>query len=184
MSTTALFFPGQASQYVGMGADLYEHSAAVRDLYTLASELVGENLATLSFEGPAETLKQTRFTQPAILVHSLAVLTVLGDAVPPFDFAAGHSLGEYGALAVTGVLTFEDALKAVARRAALMEEACRAESGTMAAIMGLSLEQVTQICQRAADDGIVVPANINSPVQIVVSGQVRAVETAARLAKE
>jgi len=184
MSKTALFFPGQASQYVGMGKDLYEASAEVKRLYSLASDLIGENLATLSFEGPAERLKQTRFTQPAILVHSLAVLTVMGDKLPPFDFAAGHSLGEYGALAVAGAMSFEDAVRAVARRATLMEEACQKNPGTMAAVMGLDADTTERICVEASDQGVVIPANFNSAVQIAVSGHIVSVEKAVQLARE
>jgi [acyl-carrier-protein] S-malonyltransferase len=184
MSKTALFFPGQASQYVGMGKDLYDASAEVRQLYAMASELIGEDLAKLSFEGPAETLKQTRFTQPAILVHSLAVLTMLGDKVPAFDYAAGHSLGEYGALAAAGAMSSEDAVKAVVRRAALMEDACQKNPGTMAAVMGLDAGKTEEVCSRASGDGVVVPANFNSAVQIAVSGSVVSVEEAVRLAKE
>ena len=183
MSKTALFFPGQASQYVGMGKDLFESSGEVRNLYQMASDELHVDLARLSFEGPAEQLKQTRFTQPAILVHSLSVLTILGDDLPPFDFAAGHSLGEYGALAVTGALSFADAIRAVVRRATLMEEACVAQPGTMAAMLGMTEEQVQQACQRASHAGIVVPANFNSGTQIAVSGAVTAVEEAVRVAK-
>ena len=184
MSKTALFFPGQASQYVGMGKDLYESSADVRRLYQLASDELKIDLAKLSFEGPAEQLKQTRFTQPAILVHSLAVLTILGDDLPPFDFAAGHSLGEYGALAATGALSADDAIKAVVRRATLMEEACRQEPGTMAAMMGMTEQQVSEACRKAQSVGVVVPANFNSSAQIAISGAVPAVEEAVRVAKE
>ena len=124
MSKTALIFPGQASQYVGMGKDLYDSSAEVRKLYDLASSELGADIARLSFEGPAEELTRTRFTQPAILLHSLAVLTVLGDRIPEYDFAAGHSLGEYVAWAVAGAISYEDAVRAVVRRATLMEQAC------------------------------------------------------------
>lgn len=184
MSKTALFFPGQASQYVGMGKDLYDASAEVRQLYSMASELIGEDLAKLSFEGPAETLKQTRFTQPAILVHSLAVLTMLGEKVPSFDYAAGHSLGEYGALAAAGAMSYEDAVKAVVRRAALMEDACQKNPGTMAAVMGLDSGKTEEVCSRASGEGVVVPANFNSAVQIAVSGSIVSVEEAVRLAKE
>ncbi|MBD3401632.1 ACP S-malonyltransferase [candidate division GN15 bacterium] len=184
MSKTALFFPGQASQYVGMGKDLYDASAEVRRLYQLASDEIGEDIAKLSFEGPAETLKRTRFTQPAILLHSLAVLTMLKDAELSFDYAAGHSLGEYGALAVCGAMSFDDAIRAVVRRASLMEEACVANPGTMAAVMGLSDEQISTVCAEAAGDGVVVPANYNSDVQIVISGSVDAVTRAADKAKE
>lgn len=183
MSKTVLFFPGQASQYVGMAKDLYEHSAEVRRLYELASDEISVDIARLSFEGPADELKRTRFTQPAILLHSLAVLTILGDDLPDYDYAAGHSLGEYGALAVTGALSFEDAVRAVVKRAALMEGACRKNPGTMAATMGLSPEQAQRICNEASPVGVVVPANFNSEGQIVISGDVAAVEKAVELAK-
>ncbi len=184
MNKTALFFPGQASQYVGMGKDLYDSSADVRALYEFAAKEMGVDIARLSFEGPADELKRTRYTQPAILLHSLAVLTILKDDLPPFDFAAGHSLGEYGALAVTGALSYTDAIKAVVRRASLMEDACRKNPGTMAAIIGLADEQVEEVCRQAADAGVIVPANYNSPNQVVVSGSIPGVERAMALAKQ
>ena len=184
MSKTVLFFPGQASQYVGMGRDLYESSEEVRNLYKIASDEMNLDLPRLSFEGPVEELKRTRITQPAILVHSLAVLTVLGDRLPEFDFAAGHSLGEYGALAVTGALSFEDAIKAVVTRAHLMEDACQAKPGTMAAIVGLDEGQIDAICKAASAKGIVVPANFNSASQIAISGDMAGIEEATRLARE
>lgn len=184
MSKTVLFFPGQASQYVGMGKDLYDYSADVRRLYQMASDALGEDIARLSFDGPAEELKRTRFTQPAILLHSLAVLSVIESDALSFDYAAGHSLGEYGALAACGALSFEDAILAVVRRATLMEEACVANPGTMAAVMGLSEEQIDDVCARASSSGVVVPANYNSDAQIVVSGAVEGVERAAELARE
>ena len=183
MSKTVLFFPGQASQYVGMARDLHESSAEVRHLYELASDEMKVDIACLSFEGPAEELKRTRFTQPAILLHSLAVLKILGDALPEFDFAAGHSLGEYGALAVTGAFSYDDAVRAVVKRAALMEDACVRNPGTMAATMGLTPEQVQKVCDDASPYGVVVPANYNSEGQIVISGDIAAVEKAAELAK-
>jgi [acyl-carrier-protein] S-malonyltransferase len=167
-----------------MGKDLYDASAEVKRLYSLASDLIGEDLATLSFEGPAERLRQTRFTQPAILVHSLAVLAVMGDKLPPFDFAAGHSLGEYGALAVAGAMSFDDAVRAVARRATLMEEACQRNPGTMAAVMGLDADTTERICAEASGQGVVIPANFNSAVQIAVSGHIVSVEKAVQLARE
>ena len=184
MAKTVLLFPGQASQYVGMGKDLYQESAEVRKLYELASDVIGEDIAELSFNGPSETLRRTRFTQPAILLHSLAMLQVMKDEPLSFEFAAGHSLGEYGALAACGALSFEDAVKAVVRRASLMEEACVANPGTMAAVMGLSSEEVDQLCEKASAAGVVVPANYNSDAQIVISGAVAAVEKAVEVAKE
>jgi [acyl-carrier-protein] S-malonyltransferase len=184
MSKTVFFFPGQASQYVGMGKDLYESSAEVKRLYQLASDELHVDLAKLSFEGPAEQLKQTRFTQPSILVHSLSVLTILGEDLPPCDYAAGHSLGEYGALAVAGALSFEDAIRAVVRRATLMEEACVKQPGTMAAILGMTEAQVAEVCQKASKAGVVVAANFNSNAQIAVSGSLAGVEEAVRVAKE
>lgn len=184
MSKTVLLFPGQASQYVGMGQDLFEASDKVRQLYKIASDEIGEDIAKLSFEGPAERLKMTRFTQPAILMHSLAVMTVLDGSLPSFEYACGHSLGEYSALAAVGAISFEDAIKAVVRRAALMEDACQKNPGTMAAVIGLSREQLDDVCSRAASKGVVVPANFNSDSQVVVSGHVAAVEEAVRLARE
>ena len=156
MSKTVLFFPGQASQYVGMGKELFDHSDNVRALYDLVSKEMGDDIAKLSFEGPAEKLKKTKYTQPAILLHALSVLTVLGEKLPNFDYACGHSLGEYAALAVTGALSFEEALKAVVKRAALMEDACQKNPGTMAAIMGLDEHTVLEVCKKASNEGIVI----------------------------
>ncbi len=185
MSKTVFLFPGQASQYVGMGKDLYNDSNKVRKLYQLASDEIGEDIAKLSFEGPSEELKRTRFTQPAILVHALSVLTILEERTPAFDFACGHSLGEYAALAAVGAMTFEDAIKAVVKRASLMEEACQKTPGTMAAVMGLAPEKVDEICKQATDNnGVVIPANYNSKIQIAISGSVVSVEKAVELAKE
>ncbi len=184
MSKTALLFPGQASQYVGMGQDLYNASSEVKKLYEIASDAMSFDIAKLSFEGPAEELKRTRFTQPAILLHSLAVLTFLKDSMPSFDFACGHSLGEYSALAAVGALSFEDAIKAVVERASLMEKACQENKSTMAAIIGLNEEKIVEVCKKASEKGIVVPANFNSSTQIAISGSFEAVEAATVIAKE
>ncbi len=184
MSKTAIIFPGQASQYVGMGKDLYETHSVVKELYQFASDEIGEDMAKLSFEGPAERLKETRFTQPAILIHSLAILKILRDNLPKADFTAGHSLGEYGSLALSGALSFEDAIRAVVKRATLMEEACRKNPGTMAAVIGLDEQKIEDICKAASTDGVVVPANFNSTNQIVISGDLSAVERACPLCKE
>ncbi len=183
MSKTALFFPGQGSQYVGMGRDIYNAGPEVKDLYELTSDEIGVDIAKLSFEGPPEELKKTRFTQPAILLHSLAILTVLREHIPAFDYAAGHSLGEYGALAISGALSFENAIKAVVKRALLMEEACQKSPSTMAAILGLDADKVKQICVDASSSGVVVPANFNSGKQVVISGEPAAVEKAVSLAR-
>ncbi len=184
MNKTAIIFPGQASQYVGMGKDLYETHAEVKELYQFASEEIGEDMARLSFEGPADRLKETRFTQPAILIHSLAILKILKDNLPKADLTAGHSLGEYGSLALSGTFSFEDSIRAVVKRASLMEEACRKNPGTMAAIIGLDEQKIEEICKSASVDGVVVPANFNSASQIVISGDLSAVERACTLCKE
>ena len=176
-------FPGQGSQYVGMARDLHNNFEEVRNLYKLASDELGEDIAKLSFEGPAEKLKQTRFTQPAILLHSLAVLTSLKESLPQFDYACGHSLGEYSALAATGAMSFELAIKAVVKRASLMEQACLESPGSMAVVIGLTEEKVLEICQTALTSGVVVPANYNSKSQIVISGSVNAVKVATEIAK-
>ncbi len=184
MSKIAIVFPGQASQYVGMGKDLYDSNPMVRKLYEIASDEIGEDIAKLSFDGPAEKLTETRFTQPAILLHSLAVLWIIKDRLPKVTLTAGHSLGEYGALSLAGALSPVDSVKAVVRRASLMEEACRKNPGTMAAIIGLDEGKIEDICKKASVKGVVVPANFNSANQIVISGAVAGVEEAVNLCKE
>lgn len=179
-----MIFPGQASQYVGMGQEWYDLSDQVKQFYTRASDLLGDDLARISFEGPAEKLKQTLFTQPAILIHSLAVLEVCRRQIPDHVFAAGHSLGEYSALVSCGALSNEDAITAVCTRARLMEEACRNNPGTMAAILALPEEKLEAVCKSASDKGVVTMANINSSLQVAISGDFPAVEEACRLAKE
>jgi len=167
-----------------MGRDLYDGFAQVRKLYDLASGELGEDIAALSFNGPADELKKTRFTQPAILLHSLAVLTALKDTTVEFDYAAGHSLGEYSALVACEALSFGDAIKAVVKRASLMEVACVDNPGTMAAVMGLSLEKINDVCNSASYKGVVVPANFNSGKQVVISGSLSGVKEAVGLAQE
>ncbi len=184
MGKIAIVFPGQASQYVGMGKDIYDADASIRKLYDIASQEIGEDIAKLSFEGPKERLTETRFTQPAILLHSLAILWVLKDKLPKVTLTAGHSLGEYGALSLAGVLSPVDSVKAVVKRAALMEEACRKNPGTMAAIIGLEGDKIEEICKTASAKGIVVPANFNAANQIVISGAIPGVEEACKLCKE
>jgi [acyl-carrier-protein] S-malonyltransferase len=184
MKKTAYIFPGQASQYVGMGRELFGRSPRVREFYAQASQLLGDDLARISFEGPAEMLKRTIYTQPAILVHALALLEIVGKELPSHIFAAGHSLGEYAALVSCGSLSCEDAITAVCTRAQLMEQACRERPGTMAAILDLSDDKLDAVCRAAAAKGIIAKANINSAIQVAVSGEQAAVEEACRLAKE
>lgn len=178
---TALLFPGQASQYVGMGKDLYENVDRARELFDAANDIMGSDLKTICFEGPAEDLKQTRYTQPAIFVHSVIIAELLGVTAAA---AAGHSLGEYSALVAAGALSFEDGLRLVKKRGELMQEAGTRSPGTMAAVIGAEADVVEAACAEAADAGIVQPANFNSPGQIVISGSVEGVDRAMEVLKE
>ncbi|MBD3217892.1 MAG: ACP S-malonyltransferase [candidate division Zixibacteria bacterium] len=184
MGKTAFIFPGQASQYVGMAKDFYDSSPEVKKLYDRASEILGYDLADVSFSGPIEKLTQTVYTQPAILVHSLAVLTEMGDDFGEVEFAAGHSLGEYSALAFAGVLSFEDSILAVKERSRAMQSACDAAEGTMAALIGCEGENLEKLLEEASKTGIIQPANFNSPGQVAVSGDRKAVEKAIEIAKD
>jgi len=179
---TAAVFPGQGSQFVGMGRDLCESSGRVRELYAQAGEALGVDLARLSFEGPEEKLNQTVNTQPAIFVHSLAAWYLLEEKGFEPSMVAGHSLGEYSALAAAGFFSFEEGLSLVALRGSLMQQAGDKAPGTMAAIIGLEDHLVQQLCDEAADT--VVPANYNSPGQVVISGTVGGVGKVMEKAKQ
>ncbi len=180
----AFIFPGQASQYVGMGQDLYEHFESARKIFDFADTLLDFDLKKVCFEGPEEELKLTFITQPAIFVHSIAVFTLLKDKGWQPSGVAGHSLGEYSALVAAGSLSFEDGLKLVQKRGQLMHESGNNHPGTMAAIIGLSEEQVNELCQRLEPRGVIQPANFNSPGQIAISGEVEVIRAAIEIAKE
>jgi len=182
MANTAILFPGQGSQYVGMGKDWYEGDPEARELFDGANEILGIDLRKICFDGPEEELRQTRNTQPAIFIHGVLVakLTHHLDA----SAAAGHSLGEYTALVAAGAMGFEDGLRLVRLRGELMQEAGETRKGTMAAIVGLPVADLEDVCREASASGIVRPANFNSPGQIVVSGEVGGVRRAMELAKQ
>jgi|TARA_B110001454_G_scaffold68884_1_gene67262 [acyl-carrier-protein] S-malonyltransferase len=177
----AFLFPGQGSQYVGMGEDFYTNSDFARETYDKASNLLGFDLKEISFNGPEETLKETQYTQPAIFVHSIIVDKFLKEKDKIPDAVAGHSLGEFTALVSADVLSFENALNIVKIRSSEMAEAGKIFPGTMAAILGADDDQLKIICNQ---DGIVVPANLNAPGQVVISGEIKAIGNAILTAKE
>jgi [acyl-carrier-protein] S-malonyltransferase len=177
----AYVFPGQASQFEGMGKDLYGSSEEARSIFEQGNGMLGFRITDVMFEGSAEDLKQTKVTQPAVFLHSIVKAKLAGDAFQP-GAVAGHSLGEFSALVAADALSFEEGLKLVQARALAMQKACEAEESTMAAIIGLEDEVVEQICSRIED--IVVPANYNCPGQLVISGSVPGVEKAVEQLKE
>ena len=183
-STVAFLFPGQGSQAVGMGKELAEKYPAAKRTFEEADEALGYRLSQLCFEGPEEQLRLTETTQPAILTASVAAWRVLDENGLKPGFVAGHSLGEYSAHVAAGTLSFADAVRAVRNRGKYMQEAVPVGVGAMAAILGMSLERVTDVCRDASQGEVCEPANINSPEQIVISGNKTAVERAAQLAGE
>ncbi|MFK7001944.1 ACP S-malonyltransferase [Flavobacterium oreochromis] len=175
----AYVFPGQGAQFTGMGKDLYESSVLAKELFEKANEILGFRITDIMFEGTAEELKETKVTQPAVFLHSVILAKVL-DIKP--DMVAGHSLGEFSALVANGSLSFEDGLQLVSQRALAMQEACEITPSTMAAVLNLEDKVVEDIC--ASIDGVVVAANYNCPGQLVISGELKAVELACEKMKE
>src|SRR5246127_1617215 len=180
----ALIFPGQGSQVVGMGKELAEKFLVARQTFEEADDALGYKLSQLCFEGPEEQLRLTEITQPAILTTSVAALRVLETRMPKPAYVAGHSLGEYSAHVASGTFSFADALRTVRKRGKYMQEAVPVGVGTMAAILGMELDKVIAVCEEAAQGEVCSAANINSPDQVVISGNTAAVERATRLADE
>lgn len=180
----AFIFPGQGSQVVGMGKDLAEKYPIAKQTFEEADDALGYKISKLCFEGPEEELRMTEVTQPAILTASIAALRVLEGRIPKPRFVAGHSMGEYTAHVTSGTISFADAVRTLRNRGKYMQEAVPVGVGAMAAILGMDLEKVTAVCEDAAQGEVCSPANINSPEQIVISGNTAAVERGAKLADE
>ncbi|MGZ0015978.1 ACP S-malonyltransferase [Yeosuana sp. AK3] len=176
----AYIFPGQGAQFSGMGLNLYETSPLAQELFEQANKILGFQITDIMFEGTAEDLKQTKVTQPAIFLHSVILAKTLGTNFKP-DMVAGHSLGEFSALVANGALNFEDGLRLVSKRALAMQKACELQPSTMAAVLGLDDDVVEKIC--AMTEGVVVAANYNCPGQLVISGDVEAVNKACEALK-
>ena len=177
----AYIFPGQGAQFTGMGLDLYENSPLAQELFERANDILGFPITDIMFEGSPEDLKETKVTQPAIFLHSVILAKTLGENFKP-DMVAGHSLGEFSALVAAGALTFEDGLRLVSQRALAMQKACEIQPSTMAAVLGLDDDVVEKIC--AVTNGVVVAANYNCPGQLVISGDIDAVNAACEALKE
>jgi len=182
LAKKAFLFPGQGSQFVGMAKDLYDNYKKIKEIYETADEIMETELSDICFNGPEDKLKQTKFTQPAIFVHSIAVFELLKQKGIKPSASAGHSLGEYSALVAADAFSFEDGLKLVKIRGELMQQSGIEQPGTMAAVIGLDPESIDNVCKKTA--GIVQPANFNSPGQVAISGEVDAVHAAMANLKE
>ncbi len=185
---TAFLFPGQGTQYVGMGADIVRESPTARAVFEKADDILGYRFSKVCFEGPEDVLQRTDVSQPAILITSIATLTYfqqrLGDEFPACHAAAGLSLGEYSALAAAGAIDFEHALRLVKRRGELMQKACEMQPSGMASIIGLDRDAVEDLCSEASDKGVVSVCNLNAPGQIAVGGEIPALHVAMEIAKQ